>query len=82
MSACTCHDRVLELEDEVERLREALSQQIVDSTRKALELHQQHAALATDAQRDLIALHKRVRALEAKTQQAAEDLLPAGTGEP
>lgn len=46
---CTCQDRVLELEAEVDALRAALAQHLVDSTRQVLELHDRVSRLEAPA---------------------------------
>lgn len=77
MSACSCHDRVLELEGEVEAIRAALAQHLVDSTRQVLELHDRVARLeapARAAAEDLLPRSSRREASSAPRQQVIEAL--------
>lgn len=46
---CSCQDRVLALEDEVEALRDALTRQIQESARQVLALHDRLVALEAPA---------------------------------
>lgn len=77
MSACTCHDRVLELEGEVEQLRAALASKIAETAARDLVLDARLAALEAPsraAAEDLLPRSSRREASSAPRQQVIEAL--------